>query len=39
MRTLTMVMMLALGASVASAEVRTKVVEYTQGNTALEGFL
>ena len=39
MRTLATVMMLALGASAASAEVRTKVVEYSQGGTALEGFL
>jgi len=39
MRTLATVMMLALGASAASGEVRTKVVEYKQGNTALEGFL
>jgi dienelactone hydrolase len=39
MRTLATVMMLALTASAASAEVRTKVVEYTQGKVALEGFL
>ncbi len=37
MRTLATVMMLALGASAASAEVRTKVVEYTQGNTDARG--
>jgi dienelactone hydrolase len=39
MRTLAAVMMLALGASAASAEVRTKVVEYKQGDTVLEGYL
>lgn len=39
MRALATVMMLALGASAASAEVRTKVVEYSQGSTPLEGFL
>jgi dienelactone hydrolase len=39
MRALPAVMMLALGFSTASAEVRTKVVEYKQGDTALEGFL
>ncbi len=32
-------MMLVLGASVASGEVRTKVVEYTQGSTPLQGFM
>jgi dienelactone hydrolase len=32
-------MMLALGFSTAGAEVRTKVVEYKQGDTTLEGFL
>jgi dienelactone hydrolase len=39
MRSLATVAVLAFAASAASAEVRTKVVEYTQGNTALEGFL
>jgi len=39
MRSLAMVMMLALGASAASAEVRTKVVEYKQGDTVLDGYL
>lgn len=39
MRTLATVMVLALGVSAASGEVRTKVVEYRQGTTALEGFL
>ena len=39
MRALAAVLMLALGASAASAEVRTKVVEYRQGSTPLEGFL
>jgi len=39
MRALATVMMLALGFSTAGAEVRTKVVEYNEGNTALEGFL
>ncbi len=39
MRSLAIMMAVALGASVASAGVRTKVVEYKQGNTALEGYL
>ncbi len=39
MRTLAVVMMLALGLSTASGEVHTKVVEYKQGDTTLEGFL
>ncbi len=39
MRSLATAMVLALAASVATAEVRTQVVEYAQGNTALEGFL
>ncbi len=39
MRALATVVMLALGASVASGEVRTKVVEYKEGNATLEGFL
>ena len=39
MRSLATVTVVALAAAAASAEVRTKVVEYTQGNTALEGFL
>lgn len=39
MRSLAVVMMLALAFSTASAEVRTKVVEYKQGAATLEGFL
>jgi dienelactone hydrolase len=39
MRSLAVLMMMLLGLSTASAEVRTKVVEYKQGNTTLEGFL
>ncbi len=39
MRVLAAAMMLVLGAAVASAEVRTKVVEYTQGSTPLQGFM
>jgi dienelactone hydrolase len=39
MRLLAPMMVVAIAASAASAEVRTKVVEYKQGNTALEGFL
>ena len=39
MRSLAAVLMLALGFSTASAEVRTKVVEYKEGSTRLEGFL
>ena len=39
MRVLAAAMMLVLGASVASAEVRTKVVEYTQGSTPLQGLM
>jgi dienelactone hydrolase len=39
MRLLAPVIVVALAASAASAAVRTKVVEYKQGNTALEGFL
>jgi dienelactone hydrolase len=39
MRSLAIVMMLALGTSAASAEVHTKVVEYKQGDTTLEGLL
>jgi dienelactone hydrolase len=40
MRSLAVVMMLlAVGVSTAGAEVRTKVVEYKEGNTTLEGYL
>jgi dienelactone hydrolase len=39
MRTLAAVMMLALGVSTAGAEICTKVVEYKQGNTVLEGYM
>ena len=39
MRSLAVLMALALGASAATAEVRTKVVEYKQGDTVLEGYL
>jgi dienelactone hydrolase len=39
MRSLAVVMMLALGFSTAGAEVRTKTVEYKEGNAVLEGFL
>jgi dienelactone hydrolase len=39
MRLLAAVMVLALGVTTASAEIRTKVVEYKEGNTTLEGFL
>jgi dienelactone hydrolase len=39
MRSLAGLTIMVLGFSVANAEVRTKVVEYTQGNTTLEGFL
>jgi dienelactone hydrolase len=39
MRLLAAVMVLALGVTTASAEIRTKVVEYKEGNTTLEGFV
>jgi dienelactone hydrolase len=38
-RSLATMVVLALAASAASAEIRTKVVEYSQGKTALEGYL
>jgi dienelactone hydrolase len=39
MRFLVVMTVLAVGVSSVSAEVRTKVVEYSQGKTALEGYL
>jgi dienelactone hydrolase len=39
LRFLVVMTVLTVGVSAASAEIRTKVVEYSQGKTALEGYL